>query len=169
MVMLSFDVPYLHGELAAIKISRVKEAGSSIQRSAAAPLAAHLVFWRWKLQPGFQRQPLCLGVHHSVRACMCVFSVDGSRPILSLRMWCAWICERAPAFIKSVAPALTFTPPPKCFVVFICLPSDTDSIPPPSASTAPLPKCLAEGEDSSTAPLPGKRSAVKDTQHKLDT
>nr|XP_046272625.1 lymphoid enhancer-binding factor 1 isoform X2 [Scatophagus argus] len=31
-----------------------------------------------------------------------------------------------------------------CFVVFICLPSDTGSIPPPSASAAPLPKCLAE-------------------------
>lgn len=46
--------------------------------------------------------------------------------------------------LKSVAPALTFTPPPKCFVVFICLPSDNDSIPPPSASAPPLPKCLAD-------------------------
>lgn len=32
------------------------------------------------------------------------------------------------------------------FVVFICLPSDTDSIPHPSASAAPLSKCLADGE-----------------------
>lgn len=30
------------------------------------------------------------------------------------------------------------------FVVFICLPSDTDSIPHPSASAAPLSKCLAD-------------------------
>lgn len=82
---------------------------------------------------------------------------------------CAWERERAPAFIKSVAPALTFTPPPKCFVVFICLPSDTDSIPPPSASVAPLPKCLAEGGDSSTALLPVQHSTVKDIQHQLVT
>lgn len=30
------------------------------------------------------------------------------------------------------------------FVVFICLPSDTDSIPHPSAFAAPLSKCLAD-------------------------
>ncbi|PWA30708.1 hypothetical protein CCH79_00009159, partial [Gambusia affinis] len=43
--------------------------------------------------------------------------------------WSARDNYRAPAFIKSVAPALTFTPPPKCFVVFTCLPSDIDSTP----------------------------------------
>lgn len=43
---------------------------------------------------------------------------------------CVCASERAPAFIKSVAPALTFTPPPKsAFVVFICFSSDTDGIP----------------------------------------
>lgn len=32
------------------------------------------------------------------------------------------------------------------FVVFICLPSDTDSIPHPSACATPLSKCLADSE-----------------------
>lgn len=100
-----------------------------------------------------------------VRACLCVRVVES----VCENMWRAWLCERAPAFIKSVAPALTFTPPPKCFVVFICLPSDTDSIPPPSVSAVPLPTRLAEGEDSFTAPLLGKRSTVRDTHHQPDS
>lgn len=157
MVMLVFDVPYQRG---ALDVKKKKKKSATVRLSwggcirhwtfSSSNLCSYscpFCLWMWEVQLDFY-DAVCFLVCISVYACMCAcLYVVGSCQI------CLWECgvyefvrERAPAFIKSVAPALTFTPPPKCFVVFICLPSDTDSIPPPSASTAPLPKCLAEGE-----------------------
>lgn len=144
MVMLGFDVPYQRGALDVKSncswgdwIVHAAFSGCNLYSS-----SCQFCLWMWKVPLDLRCRVFC-DVYRSVCAYVSVYVIAS----------CSWLCgvygfvtESTSLLLKVWLRHSHSLHHRSAFVVFICLPSDTDSIPPPSASVAPLPKCLAEGE-----------------------
>lgn len=142
--------------------------GLYMQHSAAAtftPLAANFVcecersLWIWD----------AVSFVMYIAVCVCIRVGVCDRKLFMI-MWCVWICDREhQPFIKSVAPALTFTPPPKCFCGVYLPPLGHRQHPSSFCLRCSAAKMPCWGGDGLTALLQVKQSAVKDAQYQLVT